>query len=74
MVKLAETLQLYAGLDEKDIADDMKEKIQVLDWMVKNKYEAVDQVGRIVSHYYLNSEDIMEAVRKGQPWDFGGRS
>jgi len=71
MERLAGQLSLYAGMDEKEIEEDVEEKVSVLDWMVKNSYEDVDQVGEIVSHYYLDPDEVMDAVRKGKKWEFG---
>jgi flagellar protein FlaI len=70
MTTLVNTLSLYAGMDEKEIGQDVDEKVEILDWMVKKNYDSVDQVGEIVSNYYINPEDIMDAVRKGKSWEF----
>ncbi|MBI5046180.1 CpaF family protein [Candidatus Micrarchaeota archaeon] len=70
MGKLAETLSLYAGLDDKEIQSDIEEKVGVLNWMVKNNYDEVDQVGKLVSHYYTNPEEVLECVEKNKPWSF----
>jgi len=71
MERLVDLLSLYAGMEEKEIEEDVTEKADVLDWMVKNNYDDVDQVGEIVSHYYMDPDEVMEAVRKGRKWDFG---
>ncbi len=70
MTKMAETLSLYAGMDEKDISEDLRLKVSVLDWMVKNNYDDVDQVGEIVSNYYIDPEAVLEAAQKDKPWEF----
>jgi flagellar protein FlaI len=70
MTRLVDTLSLYAGMDEKEIAEDVIEKTGVLNWMVKNDYADVDQVGQIVSRYYLEPEEVLDAVGKGRQWDF----
>ncbi|MBI5223698.1 CpaF family protein [Candidatus Micrarchaeota archaeon] len=70
MNRLAQTLGLYSGLDEKEIEQDVEEKMKVLGWMCKNNYDTVDQVGRIVSQYYINPSEILEAVQKNKPWEF----
>ncbi len=70
MTRLADQLSLYAGMDEREIADDVGEKSSILKWMVDNDYSDVDQVGRIVSHYYMDPDSILEAVKKNRPWDF----
>jgi len=70
MTTLVDTLTLYAGLDEKEIGTDILEKMEVLDWLVKKNYDTVDQVGEVVSNYYTNKEEILDAVRKGKGWEF----
>jgi len=64
MSKLVDTLSLYSGMTEKEIEDDVNEKMKVLNWMANKGYEDVDQVGRVVSHYYVNPEEVMESVKK----------
>ncbi len=71
MSRIAEQLSLYAGMDDREIADNIAEKASVLKWMVKQGYETVDQVGKIVSHYYVDPDDVLEAVKKNNTWEFG---
>jgi flagellar protein FlaI len=71
MDRLSDQLSLYAGMDEREIEEDVREKTEILDWMVKNGYEDVDQVGEIVSHYYLDPDEVIGAARKGVKWEFG---
>ncbi len=73
MSRLVETLSLYAGMDEREIEDDVEEKVDILDWMVKNGYFSVDEVGDIVSRYYLDPQEVIDAASKGRQWDFGRR-
>ncbi len=68
--RLEELLSLYAGMSDKEIAENVVEKVDVLNWMVKHDYSDVDQVGRIVSSYYMDPDSIMEAVKKNAKWDF----
>lgn len=70
MGSLVDTLSLYAGMGDKEIEEDVEEKTGVLDWMVKKGYDGVDQVGEIVSNYYMNPEEVLDAVRKGRNWEF----
>lgn len=70
MSRLADTLSLYSGMTEKEIETDVNEKVEVLEWMVKKGYYSVDEVGRVVSRYYMDPEEVMEIVRKGKDWQF----
>lgn len=70
MGRLTELLSLYAGMDEKEIEEDVDEKMGVLNWMVKNGYEGVDEVGEIVSTYYQDPARIINAAKKNNRWQF----
>jgi flagellar protein FlaI len=73
MTSLVDTLSLYSGMTDKEIEADMEEKMGVLDWMVKKGYDDVDQVGHIVSNYYINMDEIVDTVKKGKNWDFNSQ-
>lgn len=70
MDSLAKTLSLYSGMTPKEIDQDVAEKMGVLDWMVRKGYFEVDQVGRIVSHYYLDPNEMAQAASKNKDWEF----
>jgi len=67
---LASTLNLYAGLTKKEIDSDIAEKSDILQWMVRKKYRGVNSVGSIVSHYYMNPEEVVSAAAKDVNWTF----
>jgi flagellar protein FlaI len=69
--RIADMLELYAGLTPKEINQDLKEKVAILNWTVDNKYFEVDQVGNIVSTYYDDPELVMEYVNGNKKWEFG---
>ena len=71
MDRIAKTLELYAGLSEKEIVDDIDEKARIIKWMAKNNYTKVDEVGHIVARYYISPDDVLSAMRKKKRWDFG---
>jgi hypothetical protein len=61
-------LELHAGMDENEIEQDVGEKVRILDWMVKKGYDDVDQVGRIISHYYVDPDYVLEKAKKNLDW------
>jgi len=63
-------LDLYAGMTEKEIEQDIEEKKDILKWMVSKKYFDVDQVGKIVSNYYMSPDEVVESARAGKDWVF----
>ncbi|MGV8086135.1 MAG: type II/IV secretion system ATPase subunit [Candidatus Woesearchaeota archaeon] len=53
-----ERLKLYTGWSTEDIAKDLDNKIQILRWMVKKNIENVDQIGAVMSKYYMGNLKI----------------
>ena len=47
-----ETLKLYTGLSKEDVEKDMNEKVDILNWMVKNNIIDIHKIGLIMSKYY----------------------
>ncbi|MFA5105668.1 MAG: ATPase, T2SS/T4P/T4SS family [Candidatus Micrarchaeia archaeon] len=72
MFTLASTLSLYAGMTQKEIDSDVADKASIIDWMVKHKYREVNQVGEIVSRYYISPDEIIEAAEKDVEWKAEG--
>lgn len=68
MSRLSQKLSLYSGLTQKEIDDDILEKSKILDWMVKRKYTDVNIVGRIVSRYYQDENEILTYASKNLAW------
>ncbi len=70
MDRLVELLSLYAGMDVKEIEDDVEEKISILKWMEDNDYDDVNEVGEIIAQYYMDPSSVLEAVRSNARWKF----
>lgn len=68
MVTLSATLSLYAGLSQKEIDQDVIDKAKIFTWMVKRGYKSVNTVGSIVSHYYLNPDEVLSLALKNSEW------
>jgi len=48
-------LKLYTGLSEIAIANDLEQKAEILRWLVRKNIENVDQIGKVMSKYYLGN-------------------
>jgi len=64
---LMNTLELFTGFTRSEIGSSVKEKEAVLKWLVKNKIDTVDSVGRVMAEYYTNKDSLMGYVRKNKP-------
>ncbi len=60
------TLQLYTGLSRKEIDKDLKEKQNVLKYLVKFNINDVESVGTIMAEYYTNKDYLMKFVSKNK--------
>jgi len=61
-------LQLYTGASKATIKKELDEKEKVLKWLVKQKINDVDGVGRVMAEYYTNKSNLMKFVRKNKPF------
>lgn len=52
-VTFYEKLNLYTGMTDKDIDEDIQNKIKFLKWLVKNNYREINQIGLYIAKYYM---------------------
>ncbi len=62
-----EELNLRTGMTESEVHTDQKDKAAVLRWMLKNKLESIEQVGRVMKAYYSDIPGLVSAVEKNTP-------
>lgn len=60
--------KLFSGLNENQINKQIKEKEDILKYLVKKKINTVDAVGKIIAEYYTNSQDLIKKIKKR--WTF----
>lgn len=60
---LYQQLSLYTGFSTAQIEKDLKEKQQVLKYLVDFEIVSVDDVGRIMAEYYLDKDALMNWIR-----------
>ena len=46
-------LELYTGLSSDQVSADLKQKMQILNWMLRKDIENIQEIGKIMSKYYL---------------------
>lgn len=56
--------KLFSGLNENQINKQIKEKEDILKYLVKKKINTVDAVGKIIAEYYTNSQDLIKKIKK----------
>jgi archaeal flagellar protein FlaI len=68
-IRIVEELNLHTGMTPKEITQDLKQKSEILDWMLKNNLRSVDEVGTIMRYYYKEKDVLVEAVTKNKNAD-----
>ena len=56
-------IELYSGLSKKEIKDEIDEKSKILKMMVKKNVAGVDEVGRLVSLYYVDEKELLKVLK-----------
>ena len=46
------TISLYTGMTKPQIVTDLKQKEEVLNWIIKKKIRSIDHIGKIMADYY----------------------
>lgn len=66
-IRFFSELELFTGLMKSEIEEEIREKQAVLNWMIEQKINTVEKVGKAVAEYYSNKEGILELVKKKKP-------
>jgi len=64
--RLINKLQMYTGLSSSAIEKELKDKQKILLWMVKNKVNTVDGVGRVIAEYYRDPKRVLSLISKNE--------
>lgn len=59
-----EDINVYTGMTEKEIYDDLEERKQILNWMVRQKYFDISQISEVAKAYYSTPDVLYDAVAK----------
>jgi flagellar protein FlaI len=62
------SLKLYTGMSDDEIQREIKEKQQVIEYLIKQEVTQVDAVGRVIAEYYTDKENLMRFVRENKPF------
>lgn len=63
-IRVFDILKLHTGMAERELVNDLKEKMSVLKWMSDRKINEVDDVGKVIAEYYTDKERLISFVSK----------
>lgn len=71
-IRIADEVNMFTGMSEKELDENLAGKARVLDYMLDRKIMDVNQVGRVVTEYYMDVEGVLDTVDKNQDLDIPG--
>jgi len=66
-VKLFDKLSMHTGMSQAAVQKDLKEKQEILAWLVEKNIRDIYNVGKVISEYYFDKEFILRTVRGKTP-------
>ncbi|MGM5482020.1 MAG: type II/IV secretion system ATPase subunit [Nanobdellota archaeon] len=61
-VRIAEDLNLRAGITPSDMKQDLNERIKVLQWLEDNQVYYTDSIGEIMKKYYKDKDKVLKLI------------
>lgn len=65
--KFVRVLNMHTGMTEEDIANELKDRAQVLKWLIDQGVSEINDVGKIMALYYSSPELVKKVVKKDAP-------
>jgi archaeal flagellar protein FlaI len=59
-ISLMKNISLYTGMTKEQISEDLKEKVGVLKWMIKNDISDINEIGKVMTKYYTGKLAIQK--------------
>ncbi|MFP4424565.1 MAG: type II/IV secretion system ATPase subunit [Candidatus Woesearchaeota archaeon] len=63
------TIQLFTGLSQKEIKEDIDDKVRILKWLQYHNINDVDSVGKAIGEYYTNPHNFFRYVNRNIPFE-----
>lgn len=61
-VRLKEELEIFTGMTEREIEEDIIGKKRILEWLLRKNIKEVNDVGKIITEYYIDKETVLDLV------------
>jgi hypothetical protein len=53
---------MFSGMSEKEMDQDLAGKKKVLEWLLSKNIKEVNDVGKIITEYYIDKETVLDLV------------
>jgi len=58
-------LEMQTGLTAEQLNNDLKEKAEILKWLVRKNIDDMNGIGKVVATYYTNREGLLNFIKRG---------
>lgn len=63
-MRIFEKLSSHTGMTQKEINDELQIRTRILNWLVAKNIRQIDEVGKVISKYYLDRDYVMNLIKK----------
>ena len=61
-IRIFDVLSMHTGMSSEELLEDMRNKIEILNWLSKNTVKDLNDVGKIMAEYYIDSEKVLHSA------------
>ncbi len=65
-IALYEKIGAHTGLSVDEVRGEIEMKKKILEWLVKNNVRQVEEVGKVMNRYYVDTETVIDVVNNDQ--------
>jgi len=59
-----ESITRNTGMSQKELKEDLKIKMDIISWLIKNNIRDLDHIGKVINLYYSDKEQLLTSIRK----------
>ena len=65
-IRILDELKLHTGMTDHEFKRDLREKTDILKWMLNKNIRTVDGIGKVVVEYYFDPDRVLKVVKKNE--------
>ncbi len=65
-IELYDKIGSHTGFDTKEVKEEIETKKRILEWLLNNKIRQVEDVGKIMNRYYMDTASVVDVVEKNK--------
>lgn len=63
-----ERIAVETGRTIQEVREDMRDRVDIVNWMIEKEILDYDLIGRIIGVFYRDRDRVMKHVKEGLPW------